>query len=136
MEKIYAYAKVLWVPSFKIIILQSKLEVIEQVKSQQGPAVSTDSSSRNVFVGIRVYWQNLTLLDISIAIFSLQHLSVYSGKQVAIHASITCLHYLAQTKMPVYRLSLFNDFYKYLFRPPSPPSPWTTERTKPPPEYY
>lgn len=96
MEKIYTYAKAPWIPPLKISISQSKLEAIQQAKSHQEPAVSTDWSSRNDLIGTGAYWQNLNFPDISLAISSPQHLSVYSGELAAIDASITYLHYLAQ----------------------------------------
>lgn len=110
MEKIRAYVKAPWIPPLKISISQSKVEAIQRVKSHQGPAVFTDSLSRNDLVGIGVHWQNLNLPDISIAIFLPQYLSVYSGKLAAIDATITYLYYLAQHACLPPLTTIFTDF--------------------------
>lgn len=65
-------------------------------------------------VGIGVHWQNLNLLDISIAISSPQYLSVYLGKLAAIDASITYLYYLAQHASLPPLTTVFTDFLSAL----------------------
>lgn len=88
-------------------------------------------------VGARIgttcpHLQNLNLPDISIAISSPQYLSVYSSELAAIDASISYLHHLAQHAY----LPPLTTVRRFSFRPPNPPSPWTTKRLKPSSEYY
>lgn len=109
MKKIRAYIKAPWIPLSRVNIAQFKIKGIQYAKSYFEPATFTDAFLRNDLVGIGVSWHSLGLHDISMTRASPQYLSVHLSELVAIDASLTYLHHLAQQSCLPSSIIIFID---------------------------